>query len=122
MGFAESPVGSALSFFGDASIPLALLLAGASLDIGLLRSRFGLLLSLSVVKLLLVPVLGFGLCLWWQLDQATTLALCVLLGSPTAVSAVPMARALGGDEKLLSAIVVATTLFSPLTLLAWLLW
>ncbi len=120
-GLAESPVGSALSFLGDASIPLALLLAGASLDIGLLRRRFGLLLNLSVIKLVLVPAFGFLLCLWWGLDQATTLALCVLLGSPTAVSAVPMARALGGDEKLLSAIVVATTLFSPFTLLAWLL-
>lgn len=117
---AESPAGSAIGFLGDASIPLALLLAGASLDIRLLRERWGLLLNLTMVKLAVVPLIGLLLARWWGLDTATSLALVVLLGSPTAVSAVPMARQLGGDERLLSAIIVATTLFSPLTLLLWL--
>ncbi|TVR44054.1 MAG: hypothetical protein EA402_08140 [Planctomycetota bacterium] len=118
---AESPPGAAITFLGDASIPLALLLAGATLDLRLMISGLRRLCAISAVKLLLAPALGWGLCWWWELDLATTLALVVLLGSPTAVSAVPMARQLGGDERLLAAIVVTTTLFAPFTLLLWLM-
>nr|MBA3684779.1 AEC family transporter [Planctomycetota bacterium] len=44
----------------------------------------------------------------------------VLMASPAAVASVPMARQLGGDEALMAAIIVVTTVCAPLTMLVWL--
>lgn len=118
--WSSSPPGVAIRFLGDSSIPLALILAGASLDISLLRRSWAILANVSVAKLLLAPACVLVVAWLCNLDRATTLALVILLGSPTAVSAVPMARQLGGDSTLMAAIIVATTLLSPLTLLLWL--
>ncbi|TVR12573.1 MAG: AEC family transporter [Planctomycetota bacterium] len=118
--WSSSPPGVAIRFLGDSSIPLALILAGASLDLSLLRRSWAILASVSIAKLLLAPACVLVVAWLCNLDRATTLALVILLGSPTAVSAVPMARQLGGDSTLMAAIIVATTLLSPITLLLWL--
>ena len=47
-------------------------------------------------------------------------AVVVMMACPTAIAAGPMARLLGGDERLVVAVVVTSTALAPLTLLGWL--
>ena len=43
-----------------------------------------------------------------------------MMACPTAIAAGPMAALLGGDERLVTAVVVTTTALAPVTLLVWL--
>lgn len=112
--------GEALALVGACAIPLALIATGSDLDLGLLRRSPRLLAACCAAKLLLLPAIAFALCRWWGVGPAGTGAAVVLSACPTAVASVPMARLLGGDERLMAALVAATTVLSPLTLFAWL--
>jgi len=101
------------------TLPLALLTVGASLGGSPMRNRLGLVMLATLLKLVLLPAL-----IWLLLDAAgvsnpsLTMAV-VLLGSPTAVTSFIMAKEMEGDEHLASAIIMASTVLSPLTLTAW---
>ena len=114
-------VGDSIELLARAAIPMALLLVGMQLDMGLMR-RNRLLLSLIVLgKLLLVPAATWGIGLALGVSGPALTAAVVLMACPVAIAAVPMARLLGGDGELMAAMVVVTTIASPLALLAWLL-
>jgi predicted permease len=100
---------------------LALLATGAELDLRLLISRPGLLMTACVGKLLLLPGLTWVLGWWIGADPVALAAAVVLMACPAAVASGPMARQLGGDEALAAAIIVATTIMAPLTLVLWLM-
>ena len=113
-------VGDALDLLARASLPLALLVTGAALDVRRVRAAPGLLVVAALGKLVLVPALTAGLA-WVFGATATGLAAAtILMACPAAVANTPMARQLGGDEALMAAQVVVTTIIAPLTLIAWL--
>lgn len=106
----------ALGQLGRASVPLGLLVVGAALRWGPVRRELqGILLS-AVPKLVLMPVLVWGLCgLFGVGVEATRIA--VLFGAlPTAVSSYILARQLGGDEHLMASIITVQTLVAMVTL------
>lgn len=70
----------------------------------------------SLIKLLLLPLLAFGLAQLWSLDAMTTGVIMVFAAVPTATSAYILARQMGGDAELMAAIITAQTLLSMLTL------
>lgn len=120
-GLGATPAGRALEVLGDAAIAVALLATGAALDLRLVRGRPLVLATVGVARLLLFPAAGWLACRLAGVTEVQALALIVLLGCPTAVAAVPVARELGADEPLMAAIVVTSNLASPLSLLLWLL-
>ena len=73
------------------------------------------------LKLILVPAATWGLCHLLGVDPASTCCAVILMASPTAIVSVPMARLLGGDAALMAALVTATTVIAPATMLGWLL-
>ena len=115
-----APLIAALDLLAGAAIPLALLLTGARLDFALLLAARRWLVLVVAVKLLAVPGLTLALCLAFGAPLAATQAAVILNACPAAMAAVAMARALGGDDRLLAAAIVATTAASPLTLAGWL--
>ena len=113
-------IATTLRMVGDIAGPLALLLVGYQLDLQLIRRSWRLLSLISVGKLLLIPALAWGCAVVAGLDHLTTTAAVLMMAAPTAMAAGPMARILGSDERLMAAMVVATTVASPLSLLLWL--
>ncbi|MEW6442133.1 MAG: AEC family transporter [bacterium] len=101
------------------TLPLALLTVGGSLGGSSAPRRMGLVLLAAFLKLVLLPALVWLFLVRAGVPTPSLVMAVVLLGSPTAVTSFIMAREMGGDENLASAIVVATTALSPLTLAAW---
>lgn len=113
--------GTMLHMLGAAAIPLALVLTGSHLDLAAIRARPALLVAAAVGKLLVLPALTWGLCWMLGVEGAARTAAVVLMACPTAMAAVAMARILSADHELMAALIAASTLAAPLTLLGWLL-
>ena len=114
-------VGDSVELLARAAIPMALLLVGMQLDLGLMRRNRLLLSLIAIGKLLLVPAATWGLGLALGVSGPALMAAVVLMACPVAIAAVPMARLLGGDAELMAAMVVVTTIAAPVALLGWLL-
>ena len=109
-----------LKILGGMALPTALLIIGASLSVGELRSRkFPLAIS-QVLKLVLLPGLGFLLYGGFGLSAQECLPGLILLASPTATITVVMAKEMDGDEELAVGAVSASTLLSMATFALWL--
>jgi malonate transporter and related proteins len=114
-------LGSLLVLVAAAAVPLALIVAGQGLDFSHLRAFPRVIAGTVGAKLVLVPLLTWGICQVCGADPLTTAATTILMASPVAIASVPMARLMGGDAALMAGLVTATTVLAPLTLLGWLL-
>jgi predicted permease len=113
-------VGATLGLLAAAATPMALLATGAELDLAVLRARPGLLMLACLGKLILLP--GLTWLIGWLIgaNSVALAAAVMLMACPTAVASGPMARQLGGDEAMVAAIIVASTVAAPITLVMWL--
>ncbi len=111
---------AAIAMLAAGAIPLALIVTGAQVDLSLVRQAPARLLAVCAVRLVVVPAVAWVICLAAGLGPIPTTCVVLLLACPTAVASVPMARQLGGDVPDMAAMVAATTLLCPVTLLGWL--
>lgn len=110
------PVSDTLKLLGQASLPLALLSVGASLDFSMLRDGRIPIGVATLGKLFALPALTFALCRALGLDPVAT-AICTLFNAlPPSPSSYVMARAMGGDHRLMAAILTFQTVISSLSL------
>ena len=109
-----------VQLLAQASIPLALLVTGAQLDLAAMRADWAVLGWVAAGKLLGQPLLALGLALALGCDQVALCTVVVLMACPTAMAAVPMARLMGGDARLMAAVVTSTTVLAAPVLFAWL--
>lgn len=110
------PLSHALDLLGDAAMPIALICVGAGLDFGALRASGARVAFAAAIKLLLMPALLWGAA---TLAGAGPLGAAVAAGlgaTPTAAAGYTLAREMGGDARLMAAIITATTLLSFLTM------
>jgi malonate transporter len=112
--------GTVIAMLSACAVPLALIVAGLELDFAAVRGQGRRLLVAAAVKLVGQPAVAYAGCRWLGLDATATTVVTVLMASPAAIGAVPMARILGGDPAVMSALVTVTTVAAPLTMLAWL--
>lgn len=113
-------VAAAIGMLAAGSIPLALIVTGAQVDLSLVRQGTTRLMAICAVRLVAVPAVAWVACTLAALGPIPTTCVVLLLACPTAVASVPMARQLGGDVPDMAAMVAATTLLCPVTLLGWL--
>ena len=113
-------IGRSLDILSNMALPLALLLIGASLSFELMRSRMVSALSSSVLKLMILPGLGFALYRLWNIPAANYLPGLILLASPTATIAYVMAKEMNGDSEFAVAAISTSTLLSAVTFFGWL--
>ena len=109
----------ALQSISHAALPLALLIVGASLYKAPLQGQGSLLFLVCLFKLVALPALILLVLLGLKFQVPEAMIAVVLLGSPTAIISQIMAKEMDGDETLAGAIVMGTTLLSPLTLTIW---
>ncbi len=115
--------GPAASFFtmlGEALTPCALFAIGLDLTLAELRERLGLYALLTALKLAIMPLVVYALCLAAQLDRTATIAAVVCSAVPTAKSAYVLAVEYDVEKTVVGAVISMTTLFSVFTLLGWL--
>ena len=112
-------VAAYLNIFAAALTPCALFAIGLGLSVEGMRSSFTTSIALSVVKLVIMPLIVYGLCVALGLNALYTIAAVVCAAVPTAKTVYILAREHKVEEELVAATVSMTTLFSVATLLGW---
>jgi predicted permease len=113
-------VGRCLDILSDLALPMALLIIGASLSFDMVRSRPGAVIFTAMLKLVILPGIGYMLYRFYALPPESSLPGVILLASPTATTNYVMAREMGGDSDLAVANISLNTLLSALTFTLWL--
>lgn len=98
------------------TIPLALMILGADLDLHLNRNDMHLLLATVIGRLLFVPILFLLPAIFLGFREQPLASLLAMYASPAAVSGYIMAQNANADHHLAGQIVVVTSLLSCFTL------
>jgi hypothetical protein len=109
-----------LKILSGMALPLALLVIGASISFGVIRSYHRPTLCTGFLKLLVLPGVGLLMYLWFELPSSQFLPGLILLASPTATITYVMASEMHGSVGLATAAVSMNTLLSALTFIFWL--
>ena len=114
------PVTAYLGILADALTPCALFAIGLGLSIDGLRANVGRASLLSAVKLVIMPVIVYGLSASLGLDPLYTIAAVICAAVPTAKTAYILAGEYHCEEVMVASTVSMTTLVSVISLVAWL--
>ncbi len=118
-----SPLQITISLMGTTALPIGLMAVGAALVFKDLKSVMLPLLASSVLKLIIYPLVAYGLTIAFGFDKQTQMVILIFSAVPTASSAYILAKNMGGDHQLMSRIITFQTLFSSVTyfVMFWLL-
>jgi predicted permease len=114
------PVTAYLGILADALTPCALFAIGLGLSIDGLRANIGRASLLSVVKLVIMPLIVYGLSVFLRLDPLYTIAAVICAAVPTAKTVYILAGAYRSEEMMVASTVSLTTLASIFSLVVWL--
>jgi predicted permease len=114
------PVSAYLDILADALTPCALFAIGLGLSIDGLRANIGRASLLSMVKLVIMPVMVYGLSVALKLDPLYTIAAVICAAVPTAKTVYILAGEYHCEEMLVASTVSLTTLVSVISLVIWL--
>lgn len=112
-------IGPFLKVLGQASLALGLLAVGAGLEIAAIRQAGPVVGLAAFGKLLVLPAL-IGGCAWaFGIRDLALAVTTAYAGLPVAPNAYVLARRMGGDARLMAAIITLTTLLAAATLPLW---
>jgi hypothetical protein len=114
-------LGTTLNALADLAFPGALLALGAELEVGRWWGLRRSLAATSVIKLIVMPALGWWLLALLGAPPREIAVGALLLAAPTAVASHSVAASLGGDIDLASSCVMVTTVLCVLTYVGWVL-
>jgi predicted permease len=115
-----APVAAYLNILAAALTPCALFAIGLGLSVEGMRSNLTASIGLAVVKLLVMPLIVYGLSAASGLNPLYTIAAVVCAAVPTAKTVYILAGEYEVEQPLVAATVSITTLLSVATLLGWL--
>jgi predicted permease len=110
-----------LALGASVSLPMALLSIGASLSLAKLKGRLGLALVSCLLKLLLLPLVGYSLLRLLDVGGLSLSVAMLYFALPTATSAYILSGQLNSDTDLAGAAIVLSTILSMVSLSAALL-
>ncbi len=113
------PVGAYLRILAGALTACALFAIGLGMSIEGLRANFGRAAVLTVVKLVAMPLIVFGLAVALRLEPLYLIAAVICAAVPTAKTVYILAGEYRCEESLVAATVSMTTLWSIGTLIVW---
>jgi malonate transporter and related proteins len=114
-----APIAAYFNIFAGALTPCALFAIGLGLSVESIRSNLAASVVLTVVKLVVVPVIVYGLSVALKLSPLYTIAAVICAAVPTAKTVYILAREHKEEEQLVAATVSMTTMLSVATLLGW---
>ena len=101
---------------GRSSLGIGLLVTGAGLQLaGMFRPSLAASIAV-ILKLILMPVLGVALALWFGISGSSLVIVAVCSAVPTSSSAYVLARQMGGDAPLLAQIITLQTILAAVTM------
>jgi hypothetical protein len=115
-----APIAAYLNIFAGALTPCALFAIGLGLSIEGIRANLAASVVLAAVKLVIMPLVIYGLCVVSGLNPLYTIAAVICAAVPTAKTVFILAGEYKVEEPLVAATISVTTLLSVATLLAWL--
>jgi malonate transporter len=116
----HGPITAYLGILADALTPCALFAIGLGLSMEGLRANIGRASLLSAVKLVIMPLIVYGLSVYLGLDPLYTIAAVICAAVPTAKTAYILAGEYRCEEMLVASTVSMTTLVSVISLVVWL--
>jgi len=108
-----------MELLGRMALPLALLVIGASLTLNLFGEYTTQGFLVVLIKLMVLPFLGYILLKFVSSSSFDLLASIILLSSPTATVSYVMAYELGGEPKFTAAAISACTALSIISYSFW---
>ena len=114
------PITGYLGILAGALTPCALFAIGLGLSIDGLRANFGPASLISVIKLVIMPLIVYGLSAWLGLDPLYTIAAVICAAVPTAKTVYILAGEYHCEEMMVASTVSMTTLVSVVSLAVWL--
>ena len=115
-----TPIATYMNLLAAALTPCALFAIGLGLSVEDVRSSLRASIVLAAVKLVIMPLIVYGLCVALGLGPLYTIAAVVCAAVPTAKTVYILAGEYKVEEALVAATVSITTLLSVITLLGWL--
>jgi len=112
-------IGPFLKILGQAALPIGLLAVGAGLDPAAIRGGGRVLTVAALGKLVVLPLLTGGLAFAFGLRNVELAVTVMYAGLPVAPNAYVLARQMGGDARLMAAMISLTTLLAGATLPLW---
>lgn len=113
------PVVTYLGIFADALTSCALFAIGLGLSIDGLRANIGRSSLLSAVKLVIMPLIVYGLSVSLGLDPLYTIAAVICAAVPTAKTVYILAGEYHCEEITVASTISMTTLVSVISLVVW---
>ena len=111
-----TPIDRAIDTLGDGTIPGMLVLLGMQLGQADLKGKFGPIALASGMRLVAAPLIAFALAIPFGLTGTAYQAGISQASTPTAVMTTALSTEFDIEPSLVSTIVAATTILSPLTL------
>ncbi|MEH2539771.1 MULTISPECIES: AEC family transporter [unclassified Bradyrhizobium] len=115
-----APLAAYMNIFAAALTPCALFAIGLGLSVEGIRSNLRASIVLAAVKLMIMPLIVYGMCVASGLNPLYTIAAVICAAVPTAKTVYILAGEYKVEEPLVAATVSITTLLSVATLLGWL--
>jgi predicted permease len=113
------PIVTYLGIFADALTSCALFAIGLGLSINGLRANIGRSSLLSVVKLVIMPLIVYGLSVSLRLEPLYTIAAVICAAVPTAKTVYILAGEYHCEEMTVASTISMTTLVSIISLVVW---
>ncbi len=108
-----------MGILANIALPMALVIIGASMSLGVVRRFFKLAAVVSVLKLMVLPALSVVYCRLQGMGLPDMLPGIILLATPTAITSFTLSQEIGGDGDLASNAVTLSTMLSPCSFLFW---
>ncbi|GHT53483.1 transporter [Bacteroidia bacterium] len=105
-----------VSQLAAAASPLALVVMGGEFQFSALRGSLTKVICVSALRLVVVPALALGVCIYMGFTGVDLAVLISLFATPAAMAGYIMAKNMGNDGELAGQIVVMTTAGSCLTI------
>lgn len=113
-------VTNSVSYFGQLTLPLALLCTGAALRFSTMKANGGASVFTILIKCLLYPAILVAIAISFDISGMPLMILFLMAICPTAAASYVMVRKIGGNHELAAQIVALSTVLSvPFTLLGF---
>lgn len=112
------PIYNGLNNIGKCLSPISLICIGSMINFKCFtdkQNNFKILL-ICLLRLIIIPVLTYTVCMMCKLDFIKTTTLVLLMGMPVGTTAASFAKKYDSNVEFASAVVISTTLLSSVTL------
>lgn len=110
------PLSNALNLLGQAAMPVALVCVGSGLDFKAVRAARVKVAAACFMKLAVAPAAMWGMATLFGVSPLAAAVAAGVGSTPTAAAGYTLSREMGGDSRLMAAIITASTLLSFITM------